>query len=557
MALFSDEWGSTGQHSVFNSVAADVLDTDESVGTVLESDTYAEALQAANEALARFDGSGQDKNIAAALNTVARVHLGNQRPQEACQVARDALAHCRINDDSEGQAVALCTLAKARLQIPEEKPGVALGDCEQALDLLRASPSRVSGPEGAKVEASVLRAVARAHLDRLRKNVNEGPDDEAMAQWSRKEAVRASDEATALARQMGDEAVEVQALLCGAEVRLAVGDVEEAGRSAEIAADMARSLGDHRAEAQAKYAAAVALWSNRNAAKGEGLRLAEEALKLFRAAGDVRGQATTLISMAVAQLNAGDHIEAQQMAGDGVRFYRELGDQRREAVAQRMLASAYLHIADVSHVHGSQQFHSTNAALAAEEAVTLFRDMEDERGEASALPLLAEAQLQEELTYASMETAERMQELAAKLKDRSLEATAKITMARARFFEDNPPADHVQKAMSAGREAQKILKATGDSERARQVGNLCQYFRKESTAMKRRAKAAAAGEGEEAEDALAKGVKGRSNGVLRANGKPGSGGGVAAPTKISEAILADMLAFAPDLDECRLPEYPI
>jgi len=109
-----------------------------------------------------------------------------------------------------------------------------------------------------------------------------------------------------------------------------------------------------------------------------GAQLAAEQAADYKAAGDKRGEASMLLSLAeVNYSKRGEKTrqEAEALATEGLKLARELGDKRLEAVAQALLASIGL-------------AGSTLASEHAKLAHSAYRKIGDKRGEAKALHLL-------------------------------------------------------------------------------------------------------------------------------------------------------------------------
>ena len=73
---------------------------------------------------------------------------------------------------------------------------------------------------------------------------------------------------------------------------------------------------------------------------------AEEALRLYRELGDEHGVGVMLWGLGFLKLEAGDHVEAEQMLSESIERLRTLGDDAAAMWAMRGLASVYVEIGD-------------------------------------------------------------------------------------------------------------------------------------------------------------------------------------------------------------------
>lgn len=85
---------------------------------------------------------------------------------------------------------------------------------------------------------------------------------------------------------------------------------------------------------------------NRRERYRESLHHAEQALDLYRAAGDRGGQANALNNIAVARTALGDHAAAISLCRQAMSVYEELGDQLATGMAWDSLGAAYQHAGD-------------------------------------------------------------------------------------------------------------------------------------------------------------------------------------------------------------------
>jgi len=424
----------------------EVSDTDASASRIEE--TYAEALMAASEALRRYQTSGDSQKIPAALNLVAEVHCKHRKPDEAKLVASDALAMSRITGDKVSEAAALNTLAKVSLA---KNPEAALRGANDALALFRDAQD-VEG------QAASLHIISLASF-------NEGGVEEAF---------RAAEEAVNVLRNAHHDAGQAAALVDLAELHLFMDENKESLSVARQAAQLFQKIGDKQKGARALQTAATALMT-KGKIKGEALDLAEESRDLYRQAGDSRGEAAVLFTLAHANLMMKSYDKALQFAEESAEAFNKLEDRANEAATLLELANA--HLARME--ENKDPCDGTYAIRAARDAARLYRSVSDERGEVEALHALANAQVSEELYYQATESAEEGRRLAHKLGDQTLEGSALIVIARTHWADRD-----AQRAIGFAREAEALFREARDHQNTRVAVQLVQWFEKQSRGVK-------------------------------------------------------------------------
>jgi len=131
-----------------------------------------------------------------------------------------------------------------------------------------------------------------------------------------------------LARAGGDVLSEWQAQL-DLGMLWAGRDYERTGEHFTQAYDLARASGDDRLLAHTLNR--VGNWHINSERPDEGLEDHEEALRIFRSLGDVRGTAESLDFLAMAYALAGDGRKAVEYGMEGVELFRQLDDRQRLA----------------------------------------------------------------------------------------------------------------------------------------------------------------------------------------------------------------------------------
>merc|ERR1719282_2185827 len=189
-------------------------------------------------------------------------------------------------------------------------------------------------------------------------------------------------------------------------------DLEQAEQVGKDALKAARDAGKKDEVADAVYIIVQALAKQDKS--NEAATLAREELALFRQSGNKKGEATVLLSLAMA---CGE--DAAQSATDAARSFGELGDKEMEATA--LIALSTVHV-------GAKKIK--DALDAATKAKDLCQDDDNKRGEAAALHAIAIAQANSESPESCLESADEALDLYLELKDKNMEAFELMSMAQ-------------------------------------------------------------------------------------------------------------------------------
>jgi len=186
--------------------------------------------------------------------------------------------------------------------------------------------------------------------------------------------------------------------------------------------------------------------------------MARDSLKTFRESGDKRGEACMLLSIAEVNYDKKDDGErdlALQSAMDARRLAEELEDVVLEANALLALSNVYCMMAgksDDSRYDFKQALHFAN------EALTRFRANANKSGEAKALHALSSAQLNSKYIEAAVESAKAAAEVWSELGCQRMRAFELVGVAECHLQEGKP-----KKALKAVSEASEIFSKIGSN----------------------------------------------------------------------------------------------
>ena len=296
-----------------------------------------------HRALELFRGAGDLRGVAATLDDLAQIEIIHGEEETAIARASEALDIRRSHADERGEAVSLNTLGQLEYK---------RGNLDAAESFFRAALAirqRIEDHEGALQSQNSLGVIAYERGDR-------------------ESAVRAWREALARARELADRRSECFMLNNVGEARLADGAYEEADVALERASRLATDIGDKRALADVRRNQAVLavrridddaslkLEAALRAAQDYGLveavafvhraygehrsktifdadgvvnRTAEESfltsIDLFRASGNEREAARSLVALGAHLVERGDNETARERLREARATFRHLG----------------------------------------------------------------------------------------------------------------------------------------------------------------------------------------------------------------------------------------
>lgn len=295
----------------------------EAKAAVREADR--EADEAAEDALEARAAAAAGE-LALATGRLGDAHAHFARALESARIAGEVDLEARllvplgICEAARGDLPQARTVLAGALRLDEKLPVLArasarrlAGDAAAALPLARSALADAEASADPVAEADARLLVAALLLD---------------ARRFRRARVE-TDRGLEVARRAGDLRAEADALALRAEIRLTVGDASEAEEEFLAAADAFTRLGDRAEEGRARHGAA-------RAARAHGDRAAMrrhggEALALFRAAGNLLGEAACL---GLSAADGADEAPARAQR----EILRKLGAPVGEAACLRTLA---------------------------------------------------------------------------------------------------------------------------------------------------------------------------------------------------------------------------
>lgn len=438
-----------------------------SVSELIAAEEPAKALEAAKDAFVRSLRAGDVKGKVLALHALAKVHLSKFEINDACELAERALAELLQVPDDALEAAVLHTVAKANKDLCRFDDALELAD--EALRKYQGAGSKVG-------EAALLNTMARIHLSRGRRQDCIKAAKQSLAVFRACQErhgecealhtlVRANmamgkhEEALRLANQMlgiyeGGPEVDKHgvALLVVADVRAAMEEHDEAVEVATKAVELFDG-GDKRLQANATRRLADACF-----AKGwhaDGWMYAKEALEMFRGEGHRRGEAGMLCDIAKAHFSAGSLQEGVFIADEGAKLCREAGF--KQLLADTLLAAARGRL-DVEASGTAQEQHlNWKARQGGKEALAIYQDIGDLRGQMRAHNTLAMAFMSYGNVLEGRAKAKRAVELSQVLGDKTAEGTNLLLVAQSRFH------DNVDEARRLASIASRLIREGGDS----------------------------------------------------------------------------------------------
>eukprot|EP00933_Yihiella_yeosuensis_P049971 TRINITY_DN4772_c0_g1_i1.p1 TRINITY_DN4772_c0_g1~~TRINITY_DN4772_c0_g1_i1.p1 ORF type:complete len:636 (-),score=137.61 TRINITY_DN4772_c0_g1_i1:405-2171(-) len=370
-------------------------------GSVISSSAL-EALRKAEEALAIFDKCGDrpGKFRAQHQAVLSQLYLaGTAACEDALVKAQNWLSCARRLDDKYGQASMLLAEADAYLAVGE--PCKALSSAREAISISK----ELSGPQGPNIECYALyKVLFEAYLQLKEQD----------------EAHRVILEASKLCRRISDKRIRAkasEAVACACQVA----EPSEAETAAREALSCYKELGDRKGEASALTLTAQ-IYSSRKAFR-EALRPAKESLEICRSLGSWQGFITALRTLVQVHIGNREASQALKVAEEGAEYFRQGGELRGEAAVAPLLVTALRSQEDHA-VYASRAMEAVEDGLElccrvgdqqataelqlqaseisleeglleraleqAQEAVMIFRELEDWQGEERANAVLSE-----------------------------------------------------------------------------------------------------------------------------------------------------------------------
>lgn len=224
-------------------------------------------------------------------------------------------------------------------------------------------------------------------------------------------------------------------------------DWQQGHKAANEALNMYRAAGDATGEADSlrlvihaiRLKCEMAQWDYTlgeniaDEARQEAESLASNELGKFASSGNTRGQATMSLSMAEIFLDdrrPGSYKKlgtAEDLISQASKVFQELGDKKMEA--RCMVAASRTRCL---------QYRFQIAAKTAKEALDIYRSISDQRGEVTAIMVLASALAQSNETESALESAQEALSLAQSLSVKKAQAHALLLIARLQLDRSKP-----------------------------------------------------------------------------------------------------------------------
>eukprot|EP00931_Biecheleriopsis_adriatica_P046664 TRINITY_DN26818_c0_g1_i1.p1 TRINITY_DN26818_c0_g1~~TRINITY_DN26818_c0_g1_i1.p1 ORF type:complete len:1547 (-),score=488.39 TRINITY_DN26818_c0_g1_i1:58-4698(-) len=368
-----------------------------------------EAVEVAKEAVRCGNDSGERRSQITALQAFGDVSLKLGHAFDALEAAGEAMEYARFEGLVVQEAAALATVVAARLANAE--PSEALRSAKEAHD-------RAKRLGNARSEAAALQAVASVCLH-----------IKAPA-----EAIQALDGAQIHYRKLKDRKKEAAIVGMVVKAQLLAGDAVQALRAAKEARTMARETRDKKAEAEALDAASQVHMAKQD--YNEALDCLKSMASLSTELGDEAGIARARQLIASLYLTKGDPRAAVDAAEDAVAAFQKLGDLQSEAAMQHLCAQAYMqrhHDEEASRRERGMMRQQQVPAQDTKEAIrvalrarTLYRQLGNVASELEVLETLSRALLAKPDIVEGLRTAEEYLALAKKARDKLAEANANL-----------------------------------------------------------------------------------------------------------------------------------
>mmetsp|Transcript_661 Transcript_661/g.2328 ORF Transcript_661/g.2328 Transcript_661/m.2328 type:complete len:576 (+) Transcript_661:41-1768(+) len=355
-----------------------------------------EARKRAEAALATYSEKGDKDGELEAMQQLITADLAGKQPLEAIRMAKDKLFFFQTEGNKKGEAAMLLALAQAQLVAKEPRPALdsakravaafhKLGDVKGEFRAMQKVMVEAYIMLGDKKEALQTASLALNLSKRL-------PDDsakadaffavmQARAASESRDALAAANEALMLYKKVRDEKGQAMTYSAMAEVYLSKREPSGALGPAEDALELFRDMGNTKGTVEALELMVKALVQSGQAA--DALVACQEQMQTFKQARDYQGQASTYVTLFLAHRSQEDQDahanEALELAGDALDLFRQLGDRKGEADIWTLIAETHL-------AYGMQE----EAMQEAQEALMICRDLKDKKGQDKANIVLTE-----------------------------------------------------------------------------------------------------------------------------------------------------------------------
>eukprot|EP00747_Dinoflagellata_sp_TGD_P164724 gnl/TRDRNA2_/TRDRNA2_185041_c0_seq1.p1 gnl/TRDRNA2_/TRDRNA2_185041_c0~~gnl/TRDRNA2_/TRDRNA2_185041_c0_seq1.p1 ORF type:complete len:848 (-),score=257.85 gnl/TRDRNA2_/TRDRNA2_185041_c0_seq1:104-2380(-) len=357
-------------------------------------DDVGNALEAGKEALRRFGDSGDKRGQAEIHDQIVYVHLAIGEDMEAMEHAQAALGIYRdALRDSKMESKMLKTISMLHLQSK---------DIEQAVQTAEKSIGIYQELGEVEEVANSLSQLANAHI----------------TSGDYQSALEAAQELTNGFLRNGNRKAEAMALLTVCNCQAYLGNFEKCVEHAKRARDLFRGADHAHGEANALATLAEAYMNLRKF--DHAYNYANRARRLYKDSDDLDGEGRMLMQSAQANImllgpggkQKGGKAKWQQIAkqvNDGLRVARKVKDRYMTGHGLALLAQIY---------SATSQHELT--LQAADDALQIFREVGDIRGEINALLLIVDAHCEQKKYDDMYEPGEDALDLSRYIKDNAL-----------------------------------------------------------------------------------------------------------------------------------------
>eukprot|EP00441_Pelagodinium_beii_P031950 CAMPEP_0197628390 /NCGR_PEP_ID=MMETSP1338-20131121/6721_1 /TAXON_ID=43686 ORGANISM="Pelagodinium beii, Strain RCC1491" /NCGR_SAMPLE_ID=MMETSP1338 /ASSEMBLY_ACC=CAM_ASM_000754 /LENGTH=776 /DNA_ID=CAMNT_0043199357 /DNA_START=46 /DNA_END=2376 /DNA_ORIENTATION=+ len=360
----------------------------------LQEDDAKQALECGKAAAALMQQCSMEDEVHLS-RTLATAHLAVGQPQDALTAIRGCLGRARSCGDRSTEGHMFFAAIQAH-QAAQDLEG-ALRCTNEALQIFEELGERQMVP-------AVLRARSKIEMSGAKQG-SKIP-----------KAVTSVQEAIAAAEQLDSQEELAFAWLQLAEIQMAQKDKTEALEATANSVKCLRDAGKRKQEAEANLtAAALFLKQQDYETAGE---CSFQARRLFQELGDIKGEAEALLLLASAQIFLKDFTRARRVAEMAAELFEKLRDLRGQAESLVLVGQACQQ--QCVQQEGDNNFLSAYgpAIYAAREAATLAQEIQDKTILASAMLTMSQLQvLQESSLQDAVESATEAAELYAEVGD--------------------------------------------------------------------------------------------------------------------------------------------
>eukprot|EP00930_Biecheleria_cincta_P026749 TRINITY_DN18811_c0_g2_i1.p1 TRINITY_DN18811_c0_g2~~TRINITY_DN18811_c0_g2_i1.p1 ORF type:complete len:1386 (+),score=330.47 TRINITY_DN18811_c0_g2_i1:236-4159(+) len=341
------------------------------------------ALQLCSEAGRLFCDVEERLGVAKLLGTMSRLHLALGSPEEAQAAARDSLATFREvegNTQSEervsstpfklDEAASLLSLVSA--QLAAGKAAESETTASQCVELVRGQLSRDDIGEGLKTRLNIIEDKASLALLQAR-----------LACGQTEQVLEAGTKALEKFRSAGDIAAQAAVLKILASAHLSNKAPSAARAAARQALQILQDIGDTDGEKEALQL--VVSSELMGSDSGSAMQTAKLAVERFKSEGDRRNEALALQTVAKTHIVKQEFLRAARVAKDAQAILSELGDIDAEIDMLRTAVDA--------HLARPEKDGKEDAMHTAMEAMSHFQRTDNLKGQALTLSILAKIYL--------------------------------------------------------------------------------------------------------------------------------------------------------------------